>query len=296
MVCAGRQETGTKIAEFCSHALLTLEVLIHPRSLPLIDFQSPTDHYDDVGIKFPETMYSIGHRQRTTFPVGTAGKKGPGEGGSNEDDLYRSWLGNGDTMEDPVTNLQGKVRNAEETLGASSKHPSSEKVTNDFPSGTSNHELSNLEPSVVDATMQISADRGEIMVEFQKHEMDKQFEEHEGGNPVSPVSTHASTVSNQLVSGNVTLEPKDPVSTSGKDVSMAEGEAMNAVDHIPPAPTSVKDVETSHSYGYNMIIERISASVSNTSSKKAIVQEMDDNSSVESLPDIVDGDPDSDCD
>ncbi|CAL1366034.1 unnamed protein product [Linum trigynum] len=33
----GRREAGLKISEFCTHALLALEVLIHPRALPLID-------------------------------------------------------------------------------------------------------------------------------------------------------------------------------------------------------------------------------------------------------------------
>lgn len=34
----GKQENGTKLAEFCAHALLAIEVLIHPRVLPLLDF------------------------------------------------------------------------------------------------------------------------------------------------------------------------------------------------------------------------------------------------------------------
>uniref|UniRef100_A0A803NB77 Pre-rRNA-processing protein RIX1 N-terminal domain-containing protein n=1 Tax=Chenopodium quinoa TaxID=63459 RepID=A0A803NB77_CHEQI len=33
----GKQNSGTKVAEFCSQALVALEVLIHPRALPLID-------------------------------------------------------------------------------------------------------------------------------------------------------------------------------------------------------------------------------------------------------------------
>ncbi|CAK9317306.1 unnamed protein product [Citrullus colocynthis] len=34
----GKQENGTKLAEFCAKALLDMEVLIHPRVLPLSDF------------------------------------------------------------------------------------------------------------------------------------------------------------------------------------------------------------------------------------------------------------------
>ncbi|XP_020683452.1 proline-, glutamic acid- and leucine-rich protein 1-like [Dendrobium catenatum] len=39
----GRQETGSKIATFCAHALLALEVLIHPRALPLVDHPPPNN-------------------------------------------------------------------------------------------------------------------------------------------------------------------------------------------------------------------------------------------------------------
>ncbi|XP_065879007.1 uncharacterized protein [Euphorbia lathyris] len=42
----GRQETRTKLSKFCCHALLTLEVLIHPRALPLENFQS-VNSYDE---------------------------------------------------------------------------------------------------------------------------------------------------------------------------------------------------------------------------------------------------------
>ncbi|KAA8534550.1 hypothetical protein F0562_032067 [Nyssa sinensis] len=64
----GMQETGTKLAEFCAHALLALEVLVHPRALPLIDFPSANYKSDD-GIKsrFPENIYSTG--QKTEHPI-----------------------------------------------------------------------------------------------------------------------------------------------------------------------------------------------------------------------------------
>ncbi|KAK8930821.1 hypothetical protein KSP39_PZI016575 [Platanthera zijinensis] len=45
----GRQETGTKLAAFCAHALLSLEILIHPRALPLMD-QLPQNPSFDEGI------------------------------------------------------------------------------------------------------------------------------------------------------------------------------------------------------------------------------------------------------
>ncbi|CAH9108599.1 unnamed protein product [Cuscuta epithymum] len=40
----GVQETETRLSHFCAHALLTLEVLVHPRALPLLDHQSTVDY------------------------------------------------------------------------------------------------------------------------------------------------------------------------------------------------------------------------------------------------------------
>lgn len=43
----GRQETGTKLAAFCAHALLSLEILIHPRALPLMDQLPQNPSFDE---------------------------------------------------------------------------------------------------------------------------------------------------------------------------------------------------------------------------------------------------------
>ncbi|CAK8565723.1 unnamed protein product [Lathyrus sativus] len=48
----GKQQNGTKLAEFCAHAMLTLEVLIHPRALPLVDYVPPSND------TFRETQFS----------------------------------------------------------------------------------------------------------------------------------------------------------------------------------------------------------------------------------------------
>lgn len=41
----GKQKTGTTLAEFCITSLLALEVLIHPRALPLHEFSSFTENF-----------------------------------------------------------------------------------------------------------------------------------------------------------------------------------------------------------------------------------------------------------
>lgn len=85
----GMKETGTRLAEFCAHALLALDVLIHPRALSLIDF-------DSVNRSFPENIYPDFQKSNISF-------SGPNEPDLDNDELYKSWLGNGDTEMPPVT-------------------------------------------------------------------------------------------------------------------------------------------------------------------------------------------------
>ncbi|KAK7292775.1 hypothetical protein RJT34_15628 [Clitoria ternatea] len=81
----GKQQTGTKLAEFCAHALLTLEVLIHPRALPLVDANN---------ISFEESQYNfrdeyIGSKRHTPFGLSQAVIP------DYDDDLCARWLENG---------------------------------------------------------------------------------------------------------------------------------------------------------------------------------------------------------
>ncbi|KAK1393785.1 hypothetical protein POM88_012841 [Heracleum sosnowskyi] len=90
LLCA--QETGTELFEFCSHALMALEVLIHPRALSLIDSTSDTNL---IGAKLsiPGSMYS-GDQKGNDFNSGGALGKGNDDPESDDDDLYNTWLGN----------------------------------------------------------------------------------------------------------------------------------------------------------------------------------------------------------
>ncbi|KAH6766913.1 hypothetical protein C2S52_017896 [Perilla frutescens var. hirtella] len=82
----GAQATGTRLAEYCGHALLALEVLIHPRALPL-----SSDDYK-----------ALGH-------FGDTYQLSPGEPESEDDDLIENWLGKDDEMGIQVTNDKGVV-------------------------------------------------------------------------------------------------------------------------------------------------------------------------------------------
>ncbi|WJX92033.1 hypothetical protein P8452_73731 [Trifolium repens] len=65
----GKQQTGTKLAEFCAHAMLTLEVLIHPRALPLVDYVPPNnDTYGEAQFSFRDEYDSRNHTIPFGFP------------------------------------------------------------------------------------------------------------------------------------------------------------------------------------------------------------------------------------
>jgi len=88
-VIAGKQQTGTKLAEFCAHAMLTLEVLIHPRALPLVDYVPPNNNtYDEVHFNFRDEYVSRNH----TTPFGLHQTE-PLDGVNN---MFADYLANGD--------------------------------------------------------------------------------------------------------------------------------------------------------------------------------------------------------
>ncbi|KAJ9540229.1 hypothetical protein OSB04_026735 [Centaurea solstitialis] len=105
----GMRETGTKVADFCAHALLTLEVLIHPRTLPLIDiassFEYPVNGVND-GFMGNDT-YS-GAKKHHLYSGGTS-RNGPEYPESEEDDLYEKWVNDGDGSNPPVTEQENNM-------------------------------------------------------------------------------------------------------------------------------------------------------------------------------------------
>ncbi|XP_010694706.1 uncharacterized protein LOC104907471 isoform X3 [Beta vulgaris subsp. vulgaris] len=62
----GKQNTGTKVAEFCAQALLALEVLVHPRALSLIDMSLPNGScYSSGMIDFGGPKHKVPHKDST---------------------------------------------------------------------------------------------------------------------------------------------------------------------------------------------------------------------------------------
>ncbi|KAK7251092.1 hypothetical protein RIF29_33995 [Crotalaria pallida] len=85
-ISTGKLQTGTKLAEFCAHALLILEVLIHPRALPFVNAND---------ISFGEAQCNfqgeyIRQNNITTFDLPRAGH----DTFDPDDDLCARWLVN----------------------------------------------------------------------------------------------------------------------------------------------------------------------------------------------------------
>ncbi|XP_038688480.1 proline-, glutamic acid- and leucine-rich protein 1 isoform X1 [Tripterygium wilfordii] len=112
----GKQEIGTKLSEFCADALLDLEVLIHPRALPLADFSSAQGKSFDATNRGFSNSEPGASKYSIALPSGMQ-DIGNGPPDSDDDNLYRSWLENGDydaPLNDQDENIN--IVNATETV------------------------------------------------------------------------------------------------------------------------------------------------------------------------------------
>ncbi|XP_019460211.1 PREDICTED: proline-, glutamic acid- and leucine-rich protein 1 isoform X1 [Lupinus angustifolius] len=89
----GKQQTGTKLAEFCAHALLTLEVLIHPRALPLGDYNHT---FGEAQRNLPDEY--TWRNNSTTFGLPQVGN----DTLNTDDDLFARWMGNDNEVDVPL--------------------------------------------------------------------------------------------------------------------------------------------------------------------------------------------------
>ncbi|KAG2672395.1 hypothetical protein I3760_13G038900 [Carya illinoinensis] len=157
----GKQETGTKLAEFCAHALLALEVLIHPRALPLIGSSPATcNSFEGVNRKFSENMYSGSLKHSGPFASGIQGIK-DNIPNSDDDDLYESWLENGketDALDSVPCKSMRYDEDPSEALGVTGE----ENLYVDNSSGATIPEGQKLAASGVDG---MRGNNDEIMVE-----------------------------------------------------------------------------------------------------------------------------------
>ncbi|GFZ14614.1 hypothetical protein Acr_24g0008040 [Actinidia rufa] len=259
----GMRETGTKVAEFCAHALLALEVLIHPRALSPIDF-SPSSNTAFDGFNRLPNVYSYGNKQNTPFSSRALGKR-PGDSILGGDDLYESWLANDYEIENPVIE-SGKDKSypnekPSETLISD---PPSDKIT---PVADSSFARV-LEESR--ATV-ISTSAGERVV-------GKGYvvtvEVQEVLEPIKQAETMAAVGDGPVVTQQV----------------VSDGGAPDSVEVEPPTSKNFLAAMA----GSSVARDASTTVASDLESSKPFAMDLERESSVDSLPDIVDGDPDSD--
>ncbi|GJR85158.1 RNA-directed DNA polymerase, eukaryota, reverse transcriptase zinc-binding domain protein [Tanacetum coccineum] len=131
----GKQGVGSKLAEFCAHALMTLEVLIHPRAIPLIDFGSSIEYSPNDGKnRFMDNNLYFGSQKHNPVSAGTS-RNGFENPESEEDDLYEKWVKDNDANEPLVTEQPNNTTTNEITP------PLSEKLVSiEAPSSAKTHE------------------------------------------------------------------------------------------------------------------------------------------------------------
>lgn len=276
MMSAGTRETGTKLAEFCAHALLALEVLIHPRDLPLIDFSSPSNTFDVVNSRFPD-VYSYGNKQNAPFSGSMPGK-GLDDSNYGDDHLYESWLANNDEIDIRVTDTEKpsetfcdpspKKIPGTEKPPETFRDPSPEKippVADSF--GTIVPVETQQEIDTAGAAERIQGKGDEIMAEAHQPQepIEKSGTRVDDGGESSGAQLMSGIVSDSVVSDRVEGEL-----ATGEDVSEAKADLFATKGLSATVGTS--------------ILER----------GKHFSADLASESSMESLPDIVDGDPDSD--
>ncbi|KAH0713509.1 hypothetical protein KY289_009468 [Solanum tuberosum] len=241
----GTREIGTKVAECCAHAILALEVLIHPRALPLLDLESTDNNYE-VGSKwFSGNVHVSNRAANNTFHIGTS-RKAPDEPDSYNDDLYADWMRNSEDL-DTVAADPGKDTDTSNQPPETLRDPSSEKLTSFDTTAVKVSESSKLEQvAPITATKKSPMDRDEIMVESHPK-----------------TSKHSEDL----------LPSKSNVVSLGSE---------NIADDA-----SRKEVAEASDAGF------ASPLMMNLDRGKELMHESD-NESMESIPDIVDVEPDSD--
>lgn len=256
----GRQEIGTKVSEFCAYALLALEVLIHPRALPLADFPSASS-LNEVNHRFPENIYSVAQKHSNPF---SSGVQDTGHGLSDsDDDLYKSWLDSSKETEAPVGESMDTERPSERVQQG-------ENIPVAGSSGAKSPWRNGHSPAAASADIEIR--RGdETMVESQQlQESMEQHQESSKGVSIPTVTGDPNVTTVVLTS----FASKDDALNS-RDTEMASVQAVVAGESDGLATKDGNTTTLSAQKGTTFAIE-------------------DDNQSTDSLPDIVDVDPDSD--
>lgn len=188
---------------------MALEVLIHPRAIPLIDFGSSIDYpINGVKDRFMDNLTYSGAHKHNVFPGGTS-RNMPENPESEDDDLYKKWVKDDDGNQPPVTVLENNETPPKQA----------EKVVS-------------VEKSSVAVVVLENKGKG-ILVETQTVEVNRQSETRS--------QTVDFRVSDDMVTSDLETKDKPPASGSfgGTSFKFDLGDNDDPMDEIP----DIVDVE-----------------------------------------------------
>ncbi|XP_054784405.1 uncharacterized protein LOC129291194 isoform X1 [Prosopis cineraria] len=252
----GKQLIGTKLSEFCAYALLALEVLIHPRALPLVDYPPIPNSFSEARSNFRDG-YALGRSKTNPFGFQQVGYDTP----ESDDDLCQKWL-----EEPDVPLAEGTKQSEEEHSGRISRDNDLKLHTVHTETPQRSEKVSAIATcadtemrAVEDEIVNKSAHPGESTTQFQ--------------DPMSCTSIPlAEPVSEKIVSDST-------VPRIGSQIKSSQEASINKDSE--PAYLGSKMPRTSE--------------LNNDHEFAPKLDHLDDSSEDDDeLPDIVDGDPDSD--
>ncbi|KAF5185273.1 3-chlorobenzoate-3,4-dioxygenase reductase subunit [Thalictrum thalictroides] len=272
----GKQETGTKLAEFCAHALLALEVLIHPRALPLANLSLNNCNGFDEGFnpKFPEKPFSSSQEQNTPFSRGVLGIDEP----DPDDDLYESWLGNGEEVAAPISNVD---ENMEQTDKPSNAEPLNEKLAYDGSVGTLFLDEGRFNEPTGNVNVETGRYADDVMVSIEKPQVPVAFSKVGTSDkgvmiPCGQSGSSAIESITSVINRNALEDSNEGAIPSRSEEAAFSKGTISVIDGLPPPDKLVVASST-------LLLDKGK-------------QFMSGNDSDDSFPDIIDADPDSDSD
>ncbi|KAK5826565.1 hypothetical protein PVK06_021490 [Gossypium arboreum] len=256
----GKQEAGMKLAQFCAYALFALEVLIHPRALPLDDFYSACHNSTDgASNRFLENIYSGSRKQNTSF-LSAMQRTEQGGVESHDDDLYDRWLQNENENQNkseyiPVEDMKDQT-----------SRPNDSSLTNVL-------EVREKEPAAANADVHM---RNENEIVVQPWHLEESV-------PKSQEVASAKAVMSPAVGTNPEgseIESKTPLSASDR-LNDTNHDMFSCVDKVD---------------GFDNVAGKTSSTLPNAKKGSSSMVHLDSDSSMDSFPGIVDADPDTDSD
>lgn len=185
----GKQETGTKVAAFCAHALLALEILIHPRALPLV--HAPVTDSSALDEQLIHNHENLNVSINDLYD-------------DDDDDLYNSWLGDEPRMEDnnaATTHIENQEQPME--VAVMEKNSVDEQVRGDTDAEASKANMHTADVEMASADRDANIDTHQEPASGNVPEVDKEDLRFTSG----PSDNSSLGTPSNLISGSSKIEP-----------------------------------------------------------------------------------------